>query len=115
MVRLLLATIACAAYLLPAPHVNAHPRFASPASAHYYRHTAYHRQVQLLDEQIRLRKAEIASLERQLEAWQPQTRFRSAGPLMVTIENTRLVLMNLKLDLACLEQDLFDLIHSRGY
>lgn len=115
MPRLLLWAIVCACCTLPTASTNAQPRFNSPAAPYYYLQTTYHRQVQLLEQQIRVRKAEIAALERQLDAWEPFDRFRNGRPLMVTIENSSLILMEAKLDLARLEQDLFALVHSRAY
>lgn len=115
MPRLLLWALVCACGALLTDSTHAQPRYNSPAAPYYYLQTTYHRQVRLLEQQIRVRKAEIAALERQLDAWEPFDRFRNGRPLMVTIENTRLILMEAKLDLSRLEQDLFDLVHSRGY
>lgn len=115
MLRQLLCVVACAVFVLPEGHASAQPAFHSPAAPYYYRYTTYHRQVQLLDQQIRVREAEIAALERHLEAWEPLDRFRDGRPLMITMENTRLILMQAKFDLDRLERERFDLVHSRGY
>jgi hypothetical protein len=92
----------------------AHPAYRSSAAAHYYHNAVYHREVEHLEQTIRVRQAEIAALKRQLREWGAYDRFRNGRPLMVTIENTRLILMEAQYDLECLEQQLFDLVRSRG-
>ncbi|MGI9457387.1 MAG: hypothetical protein ACR2NU_12560 [Aeoliella sp.] len=79
------------------------------ADLHHARYVVYPRQVRLLEHQIYLRKAEIASLKRRLAEWEPLDRFRDSRPLFITIENTRLVLLEAQFDLEQLEQELFDL------
>lgn len=83
-------------------------------AAYRYHQLSYHRQVAQLERLVRLRKLEIASLERQLEEWEPMDRFRTGRPVMLDFERTQLQLAHVKFELECLEQQRFDLTHARG-
>lgn len=114
----MLRPICCGLALwLTATFATAHPlpqTYPSPQAAYHLHQVAYHRQVAQLDKLIRLRKAEIASLQRQLAEWEPLDRFRTGRTVMIDVERTHLLLQQAELDLECLEQESFDLIRSRG-
>ena len=92
------------------PPVNLH----SPADSYHARQLTYHRQVAQLDELTRLRRLETEALSRQLKEWEPLDRFRTGRPVMMDVEQTRLRLELAKLEHKCLEQQAFDLTHSRS-
>lgn len=117
MLRLLMLAACCFSSLIVSTTVNAHDSYslqARVANSHYRHYVEYPRQLQLLEDSIRLQKAEIASLERRLFEWEPSDRFHTGRALTVTIENTRLVLLAAKLDLQRMEQQRFDLVRYRG-
>lgn len=114
MFRLLVCFAVSAGFFAQSLTVNARPRHTHHTAAYRLHHDIYHRQVYLLEQQIRLVKAEIAAFENRLATWERFDRFRNGRPLMITIENTELILMQAKLDLELLEQALFDLVRSRG-
>ena len=96
---------------------TAYPPYApsvSPAAYYWHHDIGYHREIKRLDNMVMLRKAEIASLERQLKEWRPLDQFRTGRPVMLDVERTRLLILEAKLDLQCLEQERFDLVHARG-
>lgn len=111
------AALVVLAGLMLSPTAMAYPPVAyhpAPLSTYRYQHVVYHREVARLDAAIRLRKAEIAAMERMLKEWEPLDRFSTGRPVMLDIERTRLQLLEARLGLQCLEQDLFDLTHARG-
>lgn len=115
MSRLFAVLLIGACIAAPAAVVDAQTPYDIPASRYDYdANTSYFRQVDQLDQLIRIRKAEIAMLERQLKEWEGFDRFRNGRPLMTTLDYTRLLLLDAKRDLACLEQQLFDVVHRRG-
>ena len=114
MFRLFAYAAVCSLGLCSTPMATAHPHLAlSPYRAIPARAT-YHRQVQILDAQIRLQIAEIESIERVLVEWQPLDRFRDSRVLGLDIERMQLALARAKLSLECLRQQKFDLVQSRG-
>lgn len=106
----LIALVAGSTTLAYPPHLAV----PSPAACCWQDNVAYHREIQRLDNLVMLRKAEIASLERQLVEWRPLDQFRTGRPVMLDIERTRLLILEAKLDLQYLEQQRFDLVHARG-
>lgn len=117
MPRLILLFAVCAGFFATSSATLAHNYYsqqARAANARYQHYVQYPRQVQTLDNLIRLKKAEIASLERRLKDWEPSDRFDTGRALMVTIENTRLVLLQTQMELQQLEQQRFDLVRYRG-
>jgi len=88
---------------------------AATIAAHHYRYVEYPGRVRVLEYEIRLRRAEIASLDRRLNEWEPFDQFRNGRQLFVTIENTRLRLLDTKFDLELLERDLYNLHRYRRY
>jgi hypothetical protein len=119
MSRLLLCVLAVTAFAvssMPSAVLAYPPYVAGPSPAAYYWHhdVGYHREIQRLDNLVMLRKAEIKSLERQLAEWRPLDQFRTGRPVMLDVERARLQILEAKLDLQCLEQERFDLVHARG-
>lgn len=119
MSRLLLSAIAATMFALsfsPSAALAHPPYMAGPSPAAYYWHqdVGYHREIQRLDNLAMLRRAEIKMLERQLAEWRPLDQFRTGRPVMLDVERARLQILEAKLDLQCLEQERFDLVHARG-
>ena len=81
---------------------------------HYQRYVAHPQKIRDLEFWIRQRQAEIATLKRQQRTWESLDRFRDGRPLMVTRDDTRLLLMELEADLARLEREKFLLVQY-GY
>lgn len=113
MLRLLACALACT-LSATAAYSQTPVAPVSPHIDYHWHQVAYHRQVAQLDDLVRLRQLEIASLERQLAEWEPLDRFRTGRPVMVDVERTRLQLEYAKLDLKCLEQRAFDLTRRRA-
>ncbi|WP_442482521.1 hypothetical protein [Aeoliella sp. SH292] len=119
MSRLLLCSFAATLFALtlaPSTTLAYPPYVAGPSPAAYYWHqdVGYHREIQRLDNLVMLRKAEIKMLERQLAEWRPLDQFRTGRPVMLDVERARFQILEAKLDLQCLEQERFDLVHARG-
>jgi len=117
MSRLFFLLAVCAGFFATSSATLAHNYYsqqARAANARYQHFVEYPRQLQTLDDLIRLRKAEIASLERRLKEWEPLDRFDTGRALMVTIENTRLVLLQSQIELRQLEQQRFNMARYRG-
>lgn len=114
MLRLLVFTLVACASPLIVNSTQAQPTYATRVAHYSQRQFSYHRQVAELDQSVRLQRAEIASLRRRLEEWEPMDRFRTGRALIMDVELTRLALMRAEMNLQHLQQAQFDLTRSRG-
>lgn len=117
MPRLVLLLAVCGGFIATSSATHAQHYYsqqARAAHARYQHYVQYPQQLQMLDNLIRMRKAEIASLELRLKDWESSDRFDTGRALMVTIENTRLVLLQTRMELQQLEQQRFDMVRYRG-
>lgn len=100
--------------LILAPRTVAHPTYATRVAHYSHCQLAYQRQVVQLDQLVRLQKAEIESLHRRLQEWEPMDQFRTGRALMMDVEITQLALIRAEMNLEKLQQEQFDLTRSRG-